>query len=498
MSGSFRPQAVARLFAALGSLVVVATSAVGADVGSGASLGFLVPFVLWALLPYGVLLVLGGRLVPNPWVIVGAGSAALAVEIGIRLAVFVFPRGSTAALALLFSPAFILVACLPIGAAGGWVLGRAMASSRLWWRTLTSVSGLAGLCLTTVGLARPDLFPTTMLARQRALERIGPLGVRTGGDAFAKTLVSEASAWRLTGAFDADPGDEIAIVEGGAVALLDPQTLTVRERLPLSGESARWNWFSALTRSRGRLIRVDGGGGFQDTRVWALDGTQLWNYHPDPQLPPSSLRDGDVDGDGETEFYATTERQLVRLDPDGREVWRQPFTLGTVFSTHPPDALGPGWVVTTGHDGTIDIWSADGQKLRTAQAGDPGGYRPLLGVVDWFDTRLLALGGQALALRRLDGTTRFEWRVDDMSVLSAHVVRFAPGGPPRLVVLAGADRDTHRYRVQIVTPDRAVLYDEVTDALPRLLTARAGDGSTTLLLGGSQLHALRPLVTAVR
>ncbi len=487
----FTSNQAARAAAACGVAIVVLSS-VPAVVVSAATPATLLPLLLfagWAVVPYGIL-ILAARGSRWPWAVLGAGAVAVAAEVGIRLAVFVYPRGSTAAIALVFSPLVLLVACMPAGALAGYVVGRAMASTPRWLRAVALGLAGIGLGLVTLGFARPDLFPTTVLARRRATERIGPPGVRTGSGRFEKVLVHPGAGWRLTGEFDGAPGDEIAVVERDTLYLLDPQTFTTRSQLTLAGETARWNWFSHLARRDGRLVRVDMGGGFQETRVLSLDGSRLWDYQPDPQLPPSALRPGDLDGDGEAEFYATSQDRLVRLDSNGREVWRRPMANGVITTVQAPTGSTPGWVVTLTYGDAVTVWDKDGHQLgRVPYAAES--YRSAFGALDWPRERVLAFGGETLTLRGLDGSSRFDWRMPDMSITTAAAVRLAPDEPPALAIVAAADRDTHRYRLQVVGMDRTIHYDEVLDVLPQLTTATAADGTTTVLLGGDQLHALR-------
>lgn len=494
--GAFSARRAGTVSAGIGASVVIASNLLGAGLGgalgSGWGLLALVPFTLWALAPYGAVLALS-RLLRWPWVVAGAGAAVLAAEIGIRLAVFVFPRGSTAAIALVFSPLFLLVVCLPAGGLAGFVVGHAMASRQVWLRAVALVSGVGGLALLTLAFARPDLFPTTVYARKQALDRIGPLGIRTGQDRFERIVVTPATSWRLTGEFDGQAGDEIAVVSGDHIRLLDGRTFAEVGRVDIAGESARWNWFSELVRVGGRLVRVDVGGGYQDTRVRALDGTLLWDYHPDPQLPPSALRPGDLDGDGEAEFYATTTHSLVRLDQGGREVWHRTTALASLTALVPPSAREPAWIVTMGNGGGLTVWDSDGRTLAELPRSDRETYPLVLGVLEWGDRRVIAFGGSSLALRGLDGALVFAWRVPDMRIAAISAVQPAAGGPTWLALVASADRDTHRHRLQLLDPAGAVVYDEVTDTPPQLRVARAEDGTTTLLLSGTQLVALRPI-----
>ena len=82
---------LATIFLVAGAMLVILTSLMGANLSA-------LILALWALLPYG-LLYWAGRIVANPWVIGGAGATAIAAEVGVRAAVFLFPCGSTAGLA---------------------------------------------------------------------------------------------------------------------------------------------------------------------------------------------------------------------------------------------------------------------------------------------------------------------------------------------------------------------------------------------------------------
>ena len=163
------------------ALLGIAFVSLTSIVGSGFSLLSL-PFALWSMAPYVVLWVVG-RALRDRWPVLGAGTAALAADIGIRAAVFLWPRGSTAAIALVFSPAYITAIVMPIGAGAGWLLGR------IWrWhsagRVAVIIVGPTALGLLMLWLARPELFPTTGIARRAALDRIGPPRVVAGADRF--------------------------------------------------------------------------------------------------------------------------------------------------------------------------------------------------------------------------------------------------------------------------------------------------------------------------
>ncbi|MFN7980400.1 MAG: hypothetical protein U0Q11_00945 [Vicinamibacterales bacterium] len=482
-----------------GAAIVLLTSLVAGISEDAGVLVSLLVFTAWALVPYGVLHVLG-RTMRRPWPVMGAGLAATALELGIRLSVFVFPQGSTAPIALVFSPLAVLLGAMPVGAAAGWLVGRAVAAGSPTLTMLSMFAGACALALTTLGVARPDLFPTTVYSRHRALARIGEPGIRIGNDTFVNVAVDAPGGWYLTGNFDGRPGDELAVVDRGTVQIFDGRTLQQQGSRALGGDAARWNWFSHLARSRGELVRIDTGGGFQETQALALDGTLRFRYHPDETLPPNALRDADLDADGETEFYASTQSWLTRLDSAGREVWRQAQRSTEIVALQPASTMGPAWVVSRVYGQPLAIWSPEGAHIADVPERDQH-YRQVLGIVEWRGQRLIAYGGERLTLRTPDGSTAFEWSVPDMRCVAADAVRLDAGGEPVLIVQAVADRNVHRARLQIVDAKGTVRYDEVSEQLPHILTMRHDDGASTILASVPSLHAvqLRPeskIVTA--
>jgi len=452
-------------------------------------------FGLWALVPYLLLLVFG-RVVSSPWAVGGAGLAALAAECGIRAAVFLFPRGSTAALALIFSPAWIAALALPVGALAGFLLGRLWRTGHVAGRGLAATLGALALVLVVLGLARPELLPTAVLKRRQVLERLGPPRVVTGGERFDGVFVSDRSAWHLAADLDGQPGDEIAIVDHEGADILDGSSLAHLSRVELGGNGRLWNWYSTLARVEGSLVVVQTGGGYSETELRRLDGTLLWSYRPNPALSPSALRPADLDGDGATELYASWDRALVRLDGRGREVWSRPTRMAALVGLAPRSSEAPAWVVGHEYARRLAFWDETGRPLAeipVTQADTP------LGVVDYPRGRGLALGGRALRVVGLDGRPTFERPMeDDLTPVQALSFRPDATGTKLLAVAATAPRDVRRARLFIFDAAGAVCYDEVLATPPRLMRALRADGAETLLLSANGLRALRPAIRPAR
>jgi len=492
----------------LGVLLVVGSSLAG----SGGSL-LALPFAAWASAPWAVLLA-AGRIGVPPWISAGATVAGLAVELGVRLAVFVFPAGSTAAIALVFSPLAVAVA-MAVGAGAGW------AAQWSWPRTGVPgrlAIGAAAVLATTwlvVALARPDLLPTARVARQRALEAIGPPRVALGGSDWTATTVHEGAFWAVAADLDGDGRDDLATIDGAAIAIRASGSTAVPGAAhavpPVSVRAtlavpSMWSWYSRLARLGSEIVVVQTGGGYQETAVATLDGRELWRYRPDPALPPTALTAADLDGDGVTEFYATTTAGTVRLDASGRDVWRRDGRPDGLLGTLPASPLGPALVATTEYGRAIRLWTPEGHPYadlpwpegRPLALGDgPGGRVVLVADPDCGDTRrpcrLRALG--------FDHRERLVAGLPPaMQVVDARLLRTGAPGDPHVVMTTAAPRGVDRGGLRVIDATGAVRYDEVLTAVPRLVVARGTpSGVDTLYVhDGDRLRQLAPVAPHAR
>ena len=478
-----RPLVVAGVGALAGAAVVLGSSVLGGSLELS-----LLFFIAWALVPYGLLL-LAGRFVRNAWAVGGAGAVTLAAESGIRLGVFVFPRGSTSAIALVFSPILLSVVALPLGAACGWLFGRVWRASGRVVRALASVSASLLLGLLVLAFGRPELTPWEVMGRQAAWERIGEPRVVVGGDAFTRVPVSEASAWFQAAELDGKPGDEIAVMQHRVVTLLDPVGLQEVGRIELSSDPLL-NWFSVLARLRERVVVVQTGGGYSETEVRETDGRMLWRHRPDPQLPPTALRPVDLDADGELEFYAAEGDSVARLDGAGQVVWRQPARYGSaLLLSGPRTALQPAWVAAVDM-ATLTVWDETGRRIADRTLS---GERGPTALAELGAERLVWTGSRTLRAESLLGEVRLELPLGDFSFGEAVSVLFSAEAPAHLAVAAAAPRDVKLWRLLIISPAGDVVYDEILDHAVHPFVAHRADGADTLLLSGQGLQVVQPV-----
>jgi hypothetical protein len=352
-------------------------------------------------------------------------------------------------------------------------------------RSLAIVIAAAAVLLVAIGILIGIGMPSSIAQRVEAWT-LRPR-VLTGGEAFETVSITDADTVRQTGEFDGEPGDDLAIVDALGIQLLAPGSLAAGSRIEFGGAlQSRWIASSRLARLGGALVIVDTGGGLDETRVRNLDGSERWRYRPDADVPPMSLVPADLDGDGDTELYATITSHAVRLDADGQEVWRAPFSVGRIIAAAPPTRHDPAWVVAEGQGETV-VWDVHGARLAGLTMKDA---RPL-GTIDWPDGRFVLAGGPAVRAIGLDGRVVFDWAVPDMTVVDARPVALETGAPAAVALVAAGASGLHRWRLQIVSRDRTLLYDELLDTPTTLLTARGADGVDRLFLNRASLLALR-------
>ncbi|HET9012589.1 MAG TPA: hypothetical protein VFN38_12280, partial [Gemmatimonadaceae bacterium] len=76
-------------------------------------------------------------------------------------------------------------------------------------------------------------------------------------------------------------------------------------------------------------------------------------------------------------------------------------------------------------------------------------------------------------------------------VIAAVPVLLEPGTPPAVALIAASPREINRWRLQIVSREKTLLYDELLDTPTELLKARGADGADRLFLDRASLLALR-------
>lgn len=467
-------ETLARRLAVAGALFVVVTTTLGADSAWRAA-----PFALWACLPYGALWLLGLRL-RRLGPVLGAGLAALTAEAAVRASVFLWPQGSTSALALLFSPAYILLLVMPAGALLGWLIESVWERAGRGMRTALAAAAAVTLAFEFLAIARPEYLPMNLARQNALLTKLGePRVVAAGG--FESVVVSTASAWFQVDDLDGRPGDELVVADHKGATVLDGTTLQPKDRAPFTGApGGLWNWYSRLVAMEDGYAVAQTGGGFQKTELRLLDGRLLSSYKPDANLEPTAMRPADLDGDRAVEFYAASGRKVCRLDLALKETWCVDAVNSSIPVLAPPSGKTPGWLVVVEYRRLLRVLDAKGGEL--------GSFVPSkelfpLSAVDLPQGRALVSGGKTLLLLGLDGAPvdAYAHDLEGFHVVNAVPVTFKKGEAPLLAVLS-KPRGADRFRLRLMDPAGVILYEELFAKPVGLLPVRRSDGSGHLLI----------------
>jgi hypothetical protein len=484
-----RPVASVRITCWIGVALVLGTTVIASG---GALSPFLVALAAWALVPYAALWVLP-RWVSDWWSQIGGAIAVLVGEVYVRAEVFLFPRGSTAPLLLIFSPVYLLCLALPAGMGVGWAIGWTWRRAHAVGRSLLVVVGVVCVAVATIAVFRADLLPYGLGKVVSTKERIGPPRVVLGASFFQQTRLSRRPAWYQAGEFDTAPVERIASIASGGVVLIDPASGAEKGTIAFSdGAIRKWNSFSRLVRDGSELVIVQTGGGYSEVEVLDLQGRMRWRFRPDATLAPIALLPRDLDGDGRPEFYAASKQSVYRLDRSGKVLWERTVNgLVHALDARAGEDGQPALVVAVASAGRVWIWDAEGRALKElALPGDDYRYK----LLDWPRARSVIGGSRAVRAFDLDGRLFFEYGLGDFRLASAVDVRLDFPEPPYLAVLAAAPRDIGLWRLIVFSAAREVVYDEV---LPRggaslgVVRATSGPRQTLLLSDGGGLLAYR-------
>lgn len=453
---------------------------------SGGSLLSL-PFALWACAPYAALWGFAHK-TERSGPVLGAGLAGLTGEAAIRAAVFLWPENSTAAVALAFSPAYILVILMPAGAGLGYVFGELWLAAKTPLRASLALISAGALIFEFFAIAAPEKLPMNAAKTRAALARIGEPRVVVPGT-LESVLVSTASAWHQVVDFDGKPGDELAFIDHRGVRFVDVVSFRETYAEPFPGEPGRlWSWMSQLVPMEDGLAVVQTGGGFSETRVQRLDGSLLWDYKPDVNLKPTALVPADLEDDHHFEFYAASNESVARLDTDGRLIWAQPARSAQLLGVLPEKGEQPAWVAALEYGRRAIVWGADGRRLGE-HAVTPKAMPFAVADTPWGRAFLCGGKNKPLRIVGLDGRELFSVPLGDFTAIQAVGLDLKSG--PALAVSADTPKNIGRARLFIVGAGGKVLYDEILAKLPVLRAARLPGKTSILLLSRDGLRVLR-------
>jgi len=322
-------------------------------------------------------------------------------------------------------------------------------------------------------------------------------GVRVGEGVLTKSLLLSGSFPHgimaiQVGYFDRKPDKEIAVLGQMNGVIIDAKTRQIKKRLSFK-QSLELRPEIATVKTDGSLEIVRCGGGFGDVGLVNEMGEFIWKYKQVGTSP--QMVAGDLDEDGELEFYVTDLDGLHRLDYQGREVWKTPGDKWEVDAViYTPDRDGSSLVVTRGTDGNFRFRDSSGRLVRevTPEAKSYG-----LEIVRWVDHYyLLTYSGSSIILTDFEGRLFFQYelhkawgrpslriQVMDIYDIRGVPVKFESDKQPYLAVLTDFRAATGKAMLSVFSPEKQLIYQEIINSSRGISVLPNPDGSESLLVG---------------
>ena len=217
------------------------------------------------------------------------------------------------------------------------------------------------------------------------------------------------------------------------------------------------------------------GGGFGDVGLLNHNGNLLWIYKPDHPYKPNKklllaeMTAGDLDRNGELEFYvATMHNGIHKLDYNGKKIWEIGNTkrgemegklIMDVEVYNPAEKEIPLLVVRS-YNGEIQFRNCDGQLVREIK---PEIKVKRLQLINWpTPGHILTKSGNSVYILDLNGKTIFKYTpIYGFMRFRGTGVKLSDHQKPYLAVITTSKAKTFRHLLSILSPDGELVYQEV-------------------------------------
>jgi len=146
-----------------------------------------------------------------------------------------------------------------------------------------------------------------------------------GEDVLTKTLFYQADISNITyitqGPLDKHQGLDIGICSFEVMHIIDPDNGSLKSKLKFSRGVLRPE---VKYEEEGGDFTIIVKGLADDVGLMDKNGNSLWIFKPEePKVLVNTMAAGDLDKNGELEFYAATNDGLYQLNASGKKVWEK-------------------------------------------------------------------------------------------------------------------------------------------------------------------------------
>ncbi|NCP04336.1 MAG: hypothetical protein COZ32_00840 [Nitrospirae bacterium CG_4_10_14_3_um_filter_53_41] len=314
-----------------------------------------------------------------------------------------------------------------------------------------------------------------------------------GADFLSKSLFySSAKMKRITHIEEVSlcPPSKPAIViyDTCSMHVLESESLALKQEVSFENYSMLKP--SLRVKSCNDFEIIDHGGGFGDVGILDQYGKPIWRYHP-PKTQIYDMAAGDLNKDGELEFYVATWSGLDQLNSKGQKVWRMGDKVWNVVSLDFSKNSVP-LVVTVLDDEHMEFRNFEGKLVKRIK---PDVTLEDLEPCDWPSAgNLLTSSRDSIYVLDQNGKTVFRHKLgqiigitdNEIYRIRGTSVKLFEKQPVYFAVLADFSYRSNRSALCVFSPEGKLVYKEIVPSTTGIaaIPAFASSKAEVLLVGG--------------
>lgn len=313
-----------------------------------------------------------------------------------------------------------------------------------------------------------------------------------GADFLSKSLFYSADMKDITHIEEVDlcppSKPDIVIFDICSMHVLDSESLSLKQKVTFKDNCILEP--SIHVKSCNDFEIIDHGGGFDDVGVLDHDGKPVWLYQP-PKTQIYDMASGDLNRDGELEFYVATWSGLDQLNNKGQKNWR----IGEKAWDVAVLDLGKGempLVVTRLDSGMLEFRDYNAKLIRNVK---PQVRIYNLEICDWpSPMHFLTSSGDHIYVLDQNGKTVFHHKLgqiigitdNEIYAITGTSVKLSEHQPAYFAVLADFSSRSNRSALCVFSPEGKLVYKEILSSTRGIaaIPTSSSSGTEVLLVGG--------------
>jgi len=312
-------------------------------------------------------------------------------------------------------------------------------------------------------------------------------GIIKGEDILSKTLFYQTDMNEIThitqGLLDKHPGLDIGICSFEGMYIIDPSKGSLKSKVEFS---RRWGI---------EAIHIDKDGDYEialydhngTVGLLGMNGSPLWTHKFSEKGKVNSIASGDLDRNGELEFYVATYDGLYQLNTSGRILWKKGDTAYDVAIFNPGGSKDPLVVARCPQSILRGIHYLQFRDYRGELIKEVKPKVDIMGIefVQWPLQWNMVTRNRNIYILDLEGNVVLKDKIG-YAIFDhrATTVRFFDDQDPYLAVVGRLSSRYHRAILCIYAPDGKVFYKEIIGKTTGLLAKKSPHSKCETLLVG--------------